>query len=52
MSEIIGKFIGDNLVSLVVAGISATALYYIRSMVKALAKNKKRKLHIDFREKV
>lgn len=42
MSEIIGKFIGDNLVSLVVAGISATALYYIRSMVKALAKNKKR----------
>ena len=42
MNEAIGKFIGENLIGLVVAGLSATALYYIRSLVKAMAKSKKR----------
>ena len=42
MSEQIGKFIGENLLGLVAAGVSAVALYYIKGIVKSLANSKKR----------
>ena len=42
MSEAIGKFVGDNLFGLVTAGLSAVAIFYLKTLVKGLATSKKK----------
>lgn len=42
MNEAIGKFVGDNLFGLVTAGLSAVAIFYLKTLVKGLAASKKK----------
>jgi hypothetical protein len=42
MSEAIGRFVGDNLFGLVTAGLSAVAIFYLKTLVKGLVASKKK----------